>query len=101
VTTAGVDPRTIFPGDPRLTFPLREVARLIAGVSARSLADDCRAGWVLHVNRRGARSMTREQIAAAIDSYSSSSDAARGQDVVDLDAARAYNARRTSRRRSA
>ncbi|MFY1673646.1 hypothetical protein ACN27G_27430 [Plantactinospora sp. WMMB334] len=54
--------------DDRLLISLAEVAKL-TGWSERSLLDDCRAGLIAHVCRKGSYSFTRKQLDALIERY--------------------------------
>jgi hypothetical protein len=79
----------------RLLIPLAEVAKR-TGWSERSLLDDCRAGAIDHVNRRGNYSFTRQQVDALISRYtvvgSGEPLTAAQREADELEAARQFNA---------
>ncbi|GIJ30739.1 hypothetical protein Vqi01_59010 [Micromonospora qiuiae] len=84
-------------------IPAAEVATR-TGWSERSLIDDCKAGMIDHVHRKGSYGFTREQLSALIAQYTrkgcgpKKSAAEVAED--ELAAARAYNAQAPRRGRS-
>lgn len=84
---------------PRIAIPIAEVAELI-GPPARGLLADCRAGRITHLERKGARYMTRDQVEEFIAAHTRAGSGQAGtvsQDAADLDEARKFNARRSRR----
>jgi hypothetical protein len=87
---------------PRGRFtPLREAAE-ITGWSERSLLDDCRAGRIDHVHRRGVYSFLPEQFHALLTEHVftavNEAKTAAQREVDELELARKANAERTARR---
>lgn len=88
-----------------LVIPVEEVAKRTPW-SKRSIEDDCRAGVIDHINRKGSYGFTREQLDALIARYtrkgSGEAPSAAEQEADELAQARAFNAqqgRRSGRRR--
>ncbi|MFG1659011.1 hypothetical protein ACGFIY_21015 [Micromonospora chersina] len=83
-----------------LVIPLAEVAKR-TGWSKRSLEDDCRAGAIDHINRKGSYGFTHEQLDALLARYtrkgSGEEPSAAEREADELAAARAYNAQTQSR----
>lgn len=83
-----------------LVIPVAEVARR-TGWSERSLIDDCRAGAIDHVGRKGSYGFTHEQLDALIARYthkgSGEEPSAAQQEADELAAARAFNAQPSRR----
>lgn len=76
-------------------IPLAEVAKR-TGWSERSLTEDCRAGDIDHVNRKGTYGFTPKQVDALIARYTrkgTTETVSKAQQEADeLAAARAFNA---------
>lgn len=79
-----------------LVIPVAEVAQRTPW-SERSLIEDCRAGVIDHVVRKGTYGFTRNQLDALIAAYtrtgSGEEPTAAEQEANELAVARAYNAR--------
>jgi pyruvate/oxaloacetate carboxyltransferase len=80
----------------QLVVPLADVARL-TGWSERSLLDDCRAGVIDHVGRKGSYGLTPAQLDALIARHtvkgSGDQVSARQREADELEEARQHNAR--------
>jgi hypothetical protein len=84
-------------------IPLAEVARRTPWTE-RSLLDDCRAGVIDHVHRKGSYGFTPAQLDALIARYTEQGagepPSAAQREADELAEARAYNARSNSRARA-
>ncbi len=81
-------------------IPLAEVARRTPWTE-RSLLDDCRAGVIDHVNRKGSYGLTPAQLDALIKQHTKQGTgepvSVAQREADELAEARAYNARSNSR----
>lgn len=80
----------------RKVIPLAEVA-ILTGWSERSLRDDCKAGVIDHVGRKGSYGLTPKQLDDLIARYTKKGTgepvSAQQREVDELTAAREYNSR--------